>query len=248
MELSPDTTNLDSDVNENSFMVATSHLTRSLALGREQAEKRVVAIGDSLVYGYGDPEGGGWVERLRRRWLQPETPGHAIYNLGVRGDTAQRVSARLVQEFKTRGEFRNRVPDLMFLSVGMNDAARVGKSTGRHLTDFESFQAQMQELLEAATDLCPVAFVGMTPVLEARMPFAEVLYYRHLDQYRYKEVTRQLCQRQGVPYLDIFDLWLSRGDEWWRSRISTDGLHPNVLGYCSLLEDVTNWPVFQDWL
>ncbi|MDB9527446.1 GDSL-type esterase/lipase family protein [Oscillatoria sp. CS-180] len=229
-------------------MVAASPLTRSRALKEERVEQRVVAIGDSLVYGYGDPEGGGWVERLRRRWLQPETPGHAIYNLGVRGDTVQRVSLRLVQEFQTRGEFRNRVPDRLFLSVGMNDAARVGKPTGRHLTDFDTFQEEMLELLDAASALCPVAFIGMTPVLEERMPFAEVLHYRHLDQYRYKEATRQLCRQKNIPYLDIFDLWLSRGDAWWRSRISTDGLHPNVLGYRSLLEEVTCWQTFQDWL
>lgn len=222
-------------------MVAASPFTRSSVALNVEAEKRVVAIGDSLVYGYGDPEGGGWVERLRRQWLQPESPGHAIYNLGVRGDTVQRVSRRLVQEFQTRGEFRNRVPDLMFLSVGMNDAARVGKPNGRPFTAFELFQAEINTLLDEATSLCPVAFIGMTPVLEERMPFAEILHYSHRDQFSYKEATKLACEQRGVPYLDIFDLWLSRGESWWRSRVSTDGLHPNVLGYRSLLEDITAW-------
>ncbi|MDA0866715.1 MAG: GDSL-type esterase/lipase family protein, partial [Cyanobacteria bacterium] len=89
--------------------------------------KRIVAVGDSLVYGYGDPEGGGWVERLRRRWLQPETPGHAVYNLGVRGDGVKLVAQRLDSEFRYRGELRNRLPDVVMLSVGVNDSARVGK-------------------------------------------------------------------------------------------------------------------------
>ncbi|MER3478464.1 MAG: G-D-S-L family lipolytic protein, partial [Leptolyngbya sp. ERB_1_2] len=30
---------------------------------------RILALGDSIVYGFGDPVGGGWVERLRRRWM-----------------------------------------------------------------------------------------------------------------------------------------------------------------------------------
>ena len=30
---------------------------------------RIVALGDRLVYGYGDLVGGGWVERLRRQWM-----------------------------------------------------------------------------------------------------------------------------------------------------------------------------------
>ena len=223
-------------------MVAASPFTRSPKVVNARKEKRIVAIGDSLVYGYGDPEGGGWVERLRRQWLQPESPGHAIYNLGVRADTVQRVSDRLVQEFQTRGEFRNRVPDLLLLSVGLNDTARVSRPTGRICTDLEVFQAQTDELLEAATTLCPVLFIGMTPVLEERMPFAEVLHYNHNDQARYKEATQQACRRRNIPYLDLFDLWLSRGESWWRSRVSTDGLHPNVLGYRSLLADITAWP------
>lgn len=226
-------------------MVAASPVMRSPRVLTRRPEKRIVAVGDSLVYGYGDPEGGGWVERLRRRWLQPESPGHAIYNLGVRGDGVQRVSQRLVQEFQTRGEFRNRVPDLILLSVGMNDSARVGKPTGRPFTGLDSFEAQMGRLLDEAQALCPVLFVGMPPVMAEHMPFAEVLYYSHQDQFQYKEATLRACRQRQIPYLDIFDLWLSRGDLWWRSRISSDGLHPNVLGYRSLLEDVTTWSAFQ---
>ncbi|MGD1908300.1 MAG: SGNH/GDSL hydrolase family protein [Leptolyngbyaceae cyanobacterium] len=81
--------------------------------------KRIVAVGDSLVYGYGDPEGGGWVERLRRQWLQPETPGHAIYNLGVRGDGVQRVAQRLGSEFRYRGELRNRLNSMLVMNASL---------------------------------------------------------------------------------------------------------------------------------
>ena len=227
-------------------MVAASPKMRSRTVFRPQHEKRILAVGDSLVYGYGDPEGGGWVERLRRRWLQPDSPGHALYNLGIRGDGVQRVSHRLAQEFQTRGEFRNRVPDLMILSVGTNDSARVGKPQGRPFTPINSFTTQIADLLDEALTLCPVLFVGMTPALAERMPFAEVLYYNYQHQFHYKEVTLQACQQRQIPYLDVLDLWLQRGDSWWRSRISTDGLHPNVLGYRALLEDITSWSAFQE--
>ncbi|MEL6381466.1 MAG: GDSL-type esterase/lipase family protein [Cyanobacteria bacterium J06626_18] len=227
-------------------MTVASPAMRSPTALTPRHEKRIVAVGDSLIYGYGDPEGGGWVERLRRQWLQPESPGHAIYNLGVRGDGVQRVSQRLVQEFWTRGEFRNRVPDLLILSVGANDSARLGKPTGRSFTAIEVFEAHMAALLDEALTLCPVLFVGMTPVLAERMPFAEVLYYGHADQFQYKEATLRACQQRRIPYLDTFELWLQRGEPWWRSRISTDGLHPNVLGYRALLEDVSSWSAFRE--
>ena len=204
---------------------------------------RVVALGDSLVYGYGDIAGGGWVERLRRRWMG-ENDGHILYNLGVRGDRTYQVAQRLEGEFRHRGELRNRVPDLMMLSVGVNDSARLGRPDGRLFTNFEEFQQQITNLLDQAQQLCPVLFVGMVPVDETKMPFADCFYFNQFDQYRFKEVTKQACQSRQIPYLDIFDLWLGRGETYIRSRVTEDGLHPNVAGYEALFEDVFNWQGF----
>ena len=207
---------------------------------------KVVALGDSLVYGFGDPEGGGWVERLRRQWMMPSSPGHVLYNLGVRGDRVCQVAQRLEQEFRHRGELRNRVPDAIVLSVGVNDTARLARPNGRNHTDFEDFKAEMAALLDRAQQLCPVFFVGMVPVDEAKMPFLDCFYFNHADQYRYKEATRLASQAREIPYLDIFDLWMGRGEEWVRSRLTEDGLHPNVAGYQSLLQDVLKWDAMID--
>lgn len=81
----------------------------------------------------------------------------------------------------------------------------------------------------------------MTPVNEAKMPFMSCLYYNHFDQYRYKEATLQACQARAIPYLDIFDLWLSRGTDWINMQIGEDGLHPNVTGYQNLFADIMAW-------
>ncbi len=209
-------------------------------LQRKQPLK-VVALGDSLIYGFGDFVGGGWVERLRREWMSPQGAGHVLYNLGVRGDRTKQVTIRLEQEFNCRGELRNRVPDLILLSVGVNDSARLGKPTGKLYTDLDSFRHQMAHLLDVARNLCPVLFIGMTPVNESKMPFMDCLYYNHLDQYRYKEATLQACQERGIPYLDIFDLWLSRGTDWIDTQLGEDGLHPNVSGYQTLYNDIMAW-------
>ncbi|MBO3461864.1 GDSL-type esterase/lipase family protein [Aetokthonos hydrillicola Thurmond2011] len=202
---------------------------------------KIVALGDSLVYGFGDPEGGGWVEQLRRWWMLPDSAGHIIYNLGVRGDRTHQVAERLEVEFRHRGELRNRVPDLIILSVGVNDSARVGRPNGKNYTDFKTFESQITSLLERAQQLCPVLFVGMVPVDEAKMPFLDCLYYNHTDQYCYKEATKLACVKREIPYLDIFQQWMDRGETWRLKRMSNDGLHPNTLGYKALLEDVINW-------
>ena len=207
---------------------------------------KIVALGDSLIYGFGDPVGGGWVECLRRRWMEPGSPGHALYNLGVRGDGVTQVAQRLEQEFRHRGELKNRMPDLMILSVGVNDSARLARSDGRNYTDFEQFQGLIGDLLDRAQGLCPVLFVGMVPVDATKMPFLDCFYYSHTDQYRYKEATRLACQQRQIPYLDVFAQWMQRGEDWCAAQLSADGLHPNVSGYQSLLTDVLEWRAFHD--
>ncbi len=224
----------------NSNFTTCSNQILQEKLQRRQPLK-VIALGDSLTYGFGDFVGGGWVERLRREWMSPQGAGHILYNLGVRGDRTEQVAVRLEQEFNCRGEIRNRVPDLILLSVGVNDSARVGKPTGRLYTDLDSFRQHTDHLLDMAQDLCPVLFIGMTPIDEQKMPFMNCLYYNHLDQYRYKEATLQACQQRNIPYLDIFDLWLSRGTDWINTQLGEDGLHPNVSGYQTLFADIMAW-------
>ena len=203
--------------------------------------KKVIAIGDSLVYGYGDSEGGGWVERLRRAHMDPEQPGPIFYNLGIRGDGVSQVAKRLEQEFCDRGELRHRTPDVLILSVGINDSAKAGRATGRPVTDIDTFTHEMQQLLSQASQLCPVFFVGMVPVNEAVMPFANILYFSRAAQARYRDVTRQLCQQQRIPYLDLLTQRSQHSDEWMCDRLCTDGLHPYALGYRTILDAVKSW-------
>ncbi|MBE9004134.1 G-D-S-L family lipolytic protein [Fortiea sp. LEGE XX443] len=219
---------------------ALSSMQLSLAPNQCQSLK-IVALGDSIVYGFGDPERGGWVEQLRRWWMLPDSAGHVLYNLGVRGDRTQQVAQRLEVEFRHRGELRNRVPDLIILSVGVNDSARLSRPNGKNYTDFAVFESDIAHLLDLAQQLCPVLFVGMVPIDEAKMPFLDCFYFNHNDQHHYKEATRLACNKRQIPYLDIFDLWMGRGDTWLRQRLSTDGLHPNTLGYQALLDDVLTW-------
>jgi len=208
--------------------------------------RKLVALGDSLVYGYGDPEGGGWVERLRRYWMRPGQDGHVLYNLGIRGDGVHQVQRRLVAEFTQRGELRNRVPDGIILSVGTNDSARLGHPRGRNFTEFKQFQAAIAQLLDLACDLAPVWFIGMTPVNESRMPFLGTLYYNHADQHLYQEATQMACLERQVPYLNLYDQWRRKGIIWQMDHLSEDGLHPNAKGYQAIFEAVLTWPALAD--
>ena len=134
---------------------------------------------------------------------------------------------------------------MILLSVGTNDSPRLGKANGKFYTEFTHFQQQIGDLLDLGSALAPVLFIGMTPVNESKMPFLDCLYYNHLDQYRYKEATLKACQARNIPYLDIFDLWLSRGETWLNAQYCDDGLHPSVRGYENLLNDILTWQPLQ---
>ncbi|WGT67650.1 GDSL-type esterase/lipase family protein [cyanobacterium endosymbiont of Epithemia clementina EcSB] len=215
--------------------------TQPFKLPAKSQPLKIVALGDSLVYGHGDPVGGGWVERVRCRWMKDPHTGHVLYNLGIRGDRVSQVAERLEGEFRYRGELRNQVPDLIILSVGVNDSPRLGQLNGRLFTDFTVFEQQINHLLNQAQQLCPVIFIGMVPVDEEKMPLLGCFYFNHFDQYRYKEATKKACNNFSIPYLDIFDLWLDRGEDWLRLQLTSDGLHPNLVGYKSLLKDIIDW-------
>jgi len=213
---------------------------------------KLVALGDSVVYGYGDPELGGWAERLRRHWmgqgLMPNSCSVApvLYNLGVRGDGVMQVTKRLEAEFAQRGELRNQTPDGIILSVGVNDSAQLGRVGGRNYLSFERFELAIAQLLEQSQRLAPVYFVGMTPVSEAQMPFMDCFYYSHEQQRSYKEATRQACESRGIPYLDVFEQWIDRGELWCQSRLCADGLHPNTQGHDEILQAVLTWDAIRD--
>jgi len=226
---------------DRSLISTIESFPQSLSQIQSRTPLKIIAIGDSIVYGYGDFVGGGWVERLRRQWMSPESDDRVLYNLGVRGDRVVNVTQRLAQEFNRRGELRHQVPDAILLSVGTNDSPRLRKPDGRLFTDFTEFKQQLNTLLDLSTSLAPVFFVGMIPVDESKMPFYDCFYYNHLDQYRYKETALQACQARQIPYLDLFDLWLSRGETWLRSQYGKDGLHPNVQGYENLFHDISTW-------
>lgn len=206
--------------------------------------KKLVVIGDSGVFGWGDPDQGGWCEQLRRHWM--ELPGApVVYNLGVRGDGLEQVAARLEGEVTRRGELRRQIPQGILLAVGLNDTARVGRPDGRHRLAPEAFLFGLQQLLERARQLAPVLVLGLTPVAEEAMPFAEVLWYRLQTVHQYEGLLEEACLEADVPFLPLLDGLLE--DPFWPRWLCGDGLHLNGDGHWQVYERVKRWPALLRW-
>ena len=206
--------------------------------------RKLIVLGDSGVYGWGDPEEGGWCERLRRHWMAlPDGP--VLYPLGVRGDGLERVAARLEREVHCRGELRRQIPQGILLAVGLNDCARVGRPDGRQQLDAEGFLFGLQQLLLQARRIAPVLVLGLTPVDEAVMPYADVLWYG-LDQVRrYEGLLEEACLEADVPFLPLLNSLLD--DPAWPGWLGTDGVHLNSDGHRQVYERVRHWPALLRW-
>ena len=108
--------------------------------------KQLVVIGDSSVYGWGDTEGGGWCERLRKDWSKIQN-APIIYQLGVRGDGIEKVSFRWEKEWSSRGETRRNKPKAILLNVGLNDTPTIGQKNGRHQLEINGFEYGLERLI-----------------------------------------------------------------------------------------------------
>jgi len=206
--------------------------------------RKLIVLGDSGVYGWGDPDEGGWCERLRRHWMGlPGAP--VLYPLGVRGDGLERVAARWRQEVSCRGELRRQLPHGVLLSLGLNDSARVGRADGRPQLDPEGFLFGLQQLLGQIRSMAPVLVLGLTPVDEQAMPYAEVLWYGLEAVRHYERLLEEACLEADVPFLPLLESLLA--DPAWLQWLGPDGLHLNSEGHRQVYERVRHWPALLRW-
>ncbi|MEW5859998.1 MAG: GDSL-type esterase/lipase family protein [Cyanobacteriota bacterium] len=203
--------------------------------------KKIIAIGDSIVYGRIDPIHGGWVGRLRS-WYVPQKPSeNAVFNLGIGGETI----SKLLRRFEV--ECRTREADIILIGIGVNDCRKVGSPKCDYETPPELFANSLDSLLQLSKRLSPLTvFVGMTPVDESRTTPIPIKNYWHLvdAQRMFDEITRDQCQKHGIPYIDNFTRWMNLGKSLLRlgkpnyTRLLADGLHPNAKGHEFLFETI----------
>lgn len=195
--------------------------------------RRIVAIGASTVYGRVDVEGSGWVGRLRR-WHEQQHPQNAVFNLGIGGDTTAGFLARMKTEVPVRK------PDLILFSGGMNDAKRIGSRNAPVTSPLPQFEENIREIIKVGKQLADLTVVSFGPKDESRttpVSWAEN-YYLNADAERYAQATKEICETEKVPYLDIFNDWLKTD---YMPLLADDGLHPNSAGHQKIFESVRDF-------
>ena len=210
----------------------------------DKLPKQLIVIGDSSVYGWGDTEGGGWCERLKKDWLnKKDSP--IIYQLGVRGDGIEKVAYRWEKEWSSRGETRRNKPKGILLNVGLNDTARVGQINGRPQMEIDGFEYGFERLINEMRSHTEVFVIGLSPVDERKMPFGGCLWYSNEYCNTYEKRMEEVCINQNVPFLSTFREMISdkRSIHW----LSNDGIHLNSNGHFYIFQRLRSWEVLQEW-
>jgi len=206
--------------------------------------KQLIVIGDSSVYGWGDNEGGGWCERLRKDWSSNIT-NPIIYQLGVRGDGIEKVSLRWEKEWLSRGETRRNTPKGILLSVGLNDTATIGHKDGRHQLEIDGFEYGFERLINKMKSEADVFVIGLSPVDEKRMPFAECLWYSNEFCSSYEKRMEAVCVNQNIPFLATYrEMSIDKRIDNW---LSDDGIHLNSEGHFWIYQRLKGWEILKRW-
>ncbi len=210
----------------------------------------IICFGDSITYGNWDPEGG-WVGRLRKYLDNKSLEAYSgadlyskfytlTYNQGIPGDTSTGLFSRFESELASR--FNPAEETIILFAIGINDS-RFYPGENRHEVDVETFTQNIWDMWEIARQYTlDVAFIGLTPVDEARTnPLfwepAAVYKNEYIDSYN--STLRDFCQSRDIPFLDIFE----RMKDLDIPKLMEDGIHPNGNGY-QVLEEIIRSEIF----
>lgn len=199
---------------------------------------RVVAFGDSITRGYNLPVGAAWVDLLAAR---RDRAGHpvAVYNAGGNGNTSTDGRRRLDSEVLIH------LPGLVLVEFGGNDAVE-GE---RHVT-VDDFDRNLVAIHEAVTARGGrIILLTFPPVIDdwhfaGRSPYYQARGGLDREVERYRQRTREVAARLGVPLFDLDhllrDFIKTRGPD---AYINRDGVHLTAEGNRVVAEAVEKFLV-----
>lgn len=193
--------------------------------------KRIVAIGTSAFFGYGDPEHGGYIGRLKI-WQESLGFENNFYNLGISGasvgETTESLLKRLVAEVAVRE------PDLILLTSGINDIRRFKSKNAPSAASPSQFEKNIHEMIAKAHSVAEdVIFISTYPLKEKHDSSNN--WFLPEDNKAYAEIVKKVCEESNVPYIDVFAEWEKDGYE---DLLGPDGVHANAKGYEKVFEQV----------
>lgn len=201
----------------------------------------ILTFGSSTTLGQWD-EKGGWADRLKDYAFQKSKEINYenytnVYNLGVDGDTTERLLKRIEIEIAAR--MYDEKDLTIIILTGTNDA--------QYLTNENRYWIEPKEFEESLNKLIAISkkhnanliFVEPTPV-DSRVnpiPWKKEALYTIEGRQKYSDIIRKVCSQQNLPFIEIINKF-PLGDP---NPLLVDGVHPNTKGHEIIFEEVKKY-------
>ena len=163
----------------------------------------VVALGDSITFGYPYTRKESWVR------IAGDRLGISFFNSGQPGD----LTADLRRRFPK--DVLNYRPTHVIIMGGTNDAfVNIPEATVRNNI------YQMTEMSKG---------VRIKPIIGIPIPLDDTISEQRLSLYR--EWMRDFAQGQGFQVLDFYKVMVDPETGYLKQGLHDDGVHPNLEGY-----------------
>lgn len=184
--------------------------------------KKLILIGDSLVYGYGVKFNEGWVYNLSNK-LNLE-----VINKGINGDITASMLDRLYEDVLINN------PDYIFLMGGTNDLIK-GSPVSKIIKN-------INEMIIDCAKYTSNIILGIPPCIIKKMAnklFMPSPFYSYCEDSLpfLREELIKLCNHHSIQYIDFYTITSKN----LHKEIYIDGIHLNFLGNNLLLENVLNF-------
>lgn len=183
----------------------------------------ILVFGDSIVYGIGDNEKGGWVNRLRLKLEERNDYYYDIYNLGIPDDTSKDLLKRYKKEIKARfyqGELA------IIFSIGANDSSQTNIS-------IKQFKKNIKKLIRYTKKKTnKVLFISLPKAtnseIEGRKGIIAKINNDKIKKFNF--AIKEVCEQEKTDFLSL------------KQKIELyDTVHPNSNGYEYISNKIYNY-------
>ena len=186
-------------------------------------------FGDSITYGVGDVEIGGWVNRLRLHYDDKYDYDCRIFNMGIPGEITEETLKRFEHECEFR--YNKEQKNIIIFAVGINDTQDI---SGSDRVSLEKFESNIRELItKTRSYLADILFIGLTNVDESKVvpiPWNPVKSYFNEKIIKYDNKMEEICKGENVLYIKMHDCFSV--NELY------DGLHPTNEGHKKMYDRI----------
>lgn len=238
-----DEDNEDEEMGEQVRLYLSDRLNRTIQFFFTN-ELNIVAIGDSLTEGVGDPTNeGGYIGILNRMINRDNEPLVHFYNYGKRGSRSDQLIAKLED---TDLILDIKQADIILITIGANDIMQIFKENLTKITlapftsEEAAYNSRLQTLLSELRQLNRYAHIYL---LGFYNPFGQ--YFEHIEELdlivdNWNNIGKKITEQyKDVTFIPINDLFLENTD----ILLSDDFFHPNYEGYRHMAERVLQYMV-----